>query len=837
MFVRARAEDSVVAGRSRGAGLRSGVLLCLLLPLTFLEDTRPHRFEDAWQYTLNLYHHGELRQAEQEAANETALLRPADQSWSARFQILQAELALWRGYYHDALQLLGGFPHPADGPNEQVEALTVEAMALSYQREYPAALQRLSQADRLCADHLWPQCGYLFKSEGTIQLFLRQPEKAWQSAQKALATSRQLGDHYLEGRIQLNLGQLAGDAGRYSEALAWDQSALDYSTRTGDQDTQLIARINMFFHGLAPGDAEGTREAMTDAIGRAEKLGDERMEIPLLLLLSDADLSLWHLQDAEEDARRMLVLARLSNDHLRILGGLRALIPLELWQGRTELAQKSIDEFHALVGDDPAQQSFLALQQGRLDLLRGRRSEGAHLLRPLMGAEQTLETRLTAAAWLGRSLATAGHPDEAEAIYRQSVEAFDQQMQQTPGFGAQVRNKLWASLVFSQAIDQLQSQGRSEEALRLADHYLNAVAGRTAHTAGLDAKAVARQRQATIFMYWMGREASWLWVVTPQQIRSFHLPGESTLKAQARAWRKAVAAGQEQAAFAQGRELWNSLTAPAASLVPPGGQVILVDDEDLSKLNFETLPVPGERVEGAGPAPGWHYWIEDVTLRVAPSLSALAEAHPAAAQGNRMLLVGDAQQATPKFPALPMAGLEVGLVRKHFAPAQTTVLTQAAATPSAWVQSHPERYTWMHFVAHADPGLVDPLDATIVLSRSSQEEDSWKLTARQILAHPLNARLVTLSACSGSGARYFSGQGMVGLSWAFQQAGAHNVIGTLWEVSDESSPQLMDKLYDGLQHGLSPAVALREARLSLLHGSRRFRQPFYWAPFQLYSRE
>ncbi len=84
--------------------------------------------------------------------------------------------------------------------------------------------------------------------------------------------------------------------------------------------------------------------------------------------------------------------------------------------------------------------------------------------------------------------------------------------------------------------------------------------------------------------------------------------------------------------------------------------------------------------------------------------------------------------------------------------------------------------------------------------------------------------------------RTFVGEGQVGLSWAFLNAGAQQVIGALWEVSDDSTPRLMDKLYQGLTTGDSPAVALRNAKLSLLRSQSRFSAPFYWAPFQIYSR-
>ena len=86
---------------------------------------------------------------------------------------------------------------------------------------------------------------------------------------------------------------------------------------------------------------------------------------------------------------------------------------------------------------------------------------------------------------------------------------------------------------------------------------------------------------------------------------------------------------------------------------------------------------------------------------------------------------------------------------------------------------------------------------------------------------------MTISACNGSGTRAYAGEGLVGLSWAFLRAGAHNVIGALWEVSDDSTPRLMDALYQGLQEGQAPSAALRNAKLSLLRSKSRFSAPFF----------
>ena len=128
---------------------------------------------------------------------------------------------------------------------------------------------------------------------------------------------------------------------------------------------------------------------------------------------------------------------------------------------------------------------------------------------------------------------------------------------------------------------------------------------------------------------------------------------------------------------------------------------------------------------------------------------------------------------------------------------------------------------------------MSPLDSAIVLSKSSADSDSFKLYARDILKRPLRAELVTVAACYGAEGPSYSGEGLVGLSWAFLRAGAHHVIAALWAVTDAPAPQFMDEFYARIERHESPDVALRAAKLSLLHGGR-YQNPFYWAPFQLY---
>jgi CHAT domain-containing protein len=290
----------------------------------------------------------------------------------------------------------------------------------------------------------------------------------------------------------------------------------------------------------------------------------------------------------------------------------------------------------------------------------------------------------------------------------------------------------------------------------------------------------------------------------------------------------AVAAGQDvsETERAAGEKLYEMLVAPAVKLIPRNSRVVLLPDGKLYGLNFEALIVP---------EPKPHFWIEDITLSTASSLALLASAETRQVPKEKSLfLVGDTVPPNDDFPKLPQAPAEMTEVEKYFAKPHREVLSGSQATPAAYLNSQPEKFAYMHFVTHGTASRTRPLESAVILSKEAGSE-SFKLYARDIVTRRLSAYLVTISACNGSGTRAYSGEGLVGLAWAFLRAGAHNVIGALWEVSDTSTPELMNRLYDEMSHGQDPAAALRAAKLSLLHSDSVYRKPYYWAPFQLYA--
>jgi CHAT domain-containing protein len=376
----------------------------------------------------------------------------------------------------------------------------------------------------------------------------------------------------------------------------------------------------------------------------------------------------------------------------------------------------------------------------------------------------------------------------------------------------------------------------------------------------VDPQATARRAGGTILFYALGEKQSYLWAISPQKTSFFKLPPKSEIDPTVQRYGKVLANHQEFAAGKDAQTLYQTLVAPAQAMLPKDTTVFIIPDGSLNILNFETLQVD----ETNDPQP--HYWIEDATIADASSLRMLGASHSARPQRlkpqlqevtsgtagsralpnadqprkalpqhtGRLLLMGDAVAPSADYPELREASVEMENIKKHFPKDRQQVFDRERATPTAYLESKPDQFSYIHFVAHGTASRTSPLDSAIILSSVVEQEDSFKLYARDIVPKKLNAQLVTISTCYGAGTRAYSGEGLVGLSWAFLRAGSHNVIGALWAVSDESTPPLMDSLYDGLTKGQSPNSALRAAKLSLLH-STRFSKPFYWAPFQLYT--
>ena len=145
--------------------------------------------------------------------------------------------------------------------------------------------------------------------------------------------------------------------------------------------------------------------------------------------------------------------------------------------------------------------------------------------------------------------------------------------------------------------------------------------------------------------------------------------------------------------------------------------------------------------------------------------------------------------------------------------------------------------------AHSPPSISRRTPAPTKRARSIPPSSShgaattYKLYASDVAGLHLDPELVTISACRSAGAKAYSGEGLIGFSWAFLNSGARNVVAGIWNVDDTAAPLLMKEFYQEWRGGRDPAAALRGAKLQLMRSGAAFRKPYYWAPFEVFTRQ
>ncbi|MGB8014039.1 MAG: CHAT domain-containing tetratricopeptide repeat protein [Terriglobales bacterium] len=761
----------------------------------------------------------------------------AGPEWAWKFTILRARVLHLRGMDDEALKLLSSEPTPPPSGELAVQKLRWEGLAYASLHKFTEADEAFRKAEQLCTVVHYPVCADVVGAQGVLEMDRGRYAQAQSLFENVLVAARSSGDQFWEANALLDLSWSADEQAHLDQALDWADAARRISVAKGYDDIAQTALGNMGWAYYKLGDPEKAEGMFVEARKQAEKLGDTTDRVTWLQALGYIYLDAHKFAAAQESYRQALDLAQHTNRE-DIIDSLIALAFVSEQTNKLDDAKRYADEALAKAREDNngRDQVYPRLVQGRV----------AARLHDIANAESAFREvaqspdcpvflKWEAERSLARLYEDESQFDSAEHEYRTALNTFETARSELKHEDSRLPFLTNASRIYDDYIHFLVARGKATEALQVADFSrgrtlaLGVLQKETSFPPGrMDAQAIARRAGGTILFYWLGEQRSYLWAITPKKIRLFALPAAAEIETAVERYRRALDSPQDilDSASDTGSLLYRMLIAPAQELLSANARVIIIPDGKLNNLNFETLLVPNPVV---------HYWIEDVTITNASSLRLLGSPHTDKKRGRNLLLFGNAVAPSPEYPELADAAVEMTSVAKHFPMAQQRLFQRDQATPAAYLSSHPEQFSYIHFVAHGMASRLSPLDSAIVLSKANGENQNFKLYARDIIQHPVRAELVTISACYGAGTRAYSGEGLVGLSWAFLRAGAHGVVAALWQASDVSTGQLMDKFYEQLNKGDSPDTALRAAKLSLLHSGGAFRKPFYWAPFQFYT--
>ena len=763
---------------------------------------------------------GNYAQTRTLAANALKQLAAADSELGWRVRILYADALM--GTPAEARALLQR-PLPVNLAGTDVEILRLRGLALAAKRlrDDAAFDVAIRQAHKLAEKrpHTLPSV--------LLVLANYDEKKGDRWAREALRLSKKYKDVQNETRVRGTIGLRLANAGRFDEAIDIWEPVLKQARSLGNESLVQKTEGNLGWAYLELGDYEMANAYFSKARATAQQIGASHEMVPWTYQLGNILLHDGDLEGAQKQYRAAYELA-VKTKHAQLGTTLIYLANASLLAGRLAEAHQYADAAleERRKDEDPDALLRCHLLNARILMAEGKLDEAERQLKDVAARTKSEQTRWESHGRLAQLYVKQGDAVHAENAFGDAVKIVRDMRSNVND--DELRFAFFTSMteLFDSYIDFLVARGRDADALDVTEsaRAQTLEEGRDDIIERRDPRAIARDTGATILCYWLGSARSYVWVVTPNTVDAIALPPRRRIEALVERYQNNLMSGPGGSlsqSSARGAELWKLLVEPAARAIAPRARVIVVPDGRLHAFNMETLVVP---------TPTPHYWIEDVVLSTSGSLGLLARKAPASQGDPRVLLVGDPPQ--PKeFAPLPRAGEEIRRIRKHFG-ARSVVLSGAKATASAYRAASPQAFTHLHFVAHGVATRLKPLDSAIVLAR---EGDTFKLYARDIANMPLDARLVTISSCHGAGTRTYAGEGLVGLSWAFQRAGAGSVIAALWEVNDRATPGLMDAFYASLVKGTHPAIALRDAKLSLLNKRGAHAKPMYWAPFTLYG--
>ena len=783
------------------------------------------------------FQHGDLLGASQEA--DEACHRLGDRpEWAWQFRVLDAEILAWRGLSKDSLSLLDApFPQNLDDSDLAIRKDMVAGLANSFLQRFGVAEKHLAAAEQLAQSRRSKLEGEVSLARGTLLLLQGNLSSAQGSFHEALQDAQQDGDLFLEARASGSLGLVSMNREHFDESIDWYAQSLKTSQSL---DARIITEKtlgNMGWNYYKMGDLDNALLFLQEAKEAAHRLSGTKDEMIWTQNIGAVEIAQRSYPAAERDYQEALRLARQMDDKAATAVCLYSLASVSLHEGKSTQAKEYNREALVLAREEGDHTSELYslrtdgyIAYGDRDLALAE-SEFRSVL-----ADKAADNFLRWEAEVGLALTySAQHrPANADASFRKSLVTIEAARSSITHEGFRLSFLSSVIALYEDYIAFLAARGAIGQALQVAEVSrartlaeglgLNSISV-AFPIANFNPQRTAQQLNTAILSYWLGEDHSYLWLITPKRVELFTLPPAAEIDPLVQAYRQALLGSRDvlETQNATGRKLYDLLVAPAAKMIPQGSRVTVLPDGSLYGLNFETL---------LAPSPKLHYWIEDVDVAYANSLTLLAAgASRRPALTKKLLLMGDPVSPDAEFPKLPQAAAEMTGIENYFPTAERTVFSGAEATPDSYLKSQPAGFSYIHFVAHGTASRTSPLDSAVILSKQG---DDYKLYARDIIQHPLHAELVTISACHGEGVRTYSGEGLVGLSWAFLRAGAHGVIAALWEVNDNSTPQLMDRLYSEIGKGVPPDTALRDAKLALLHSDGVYRRPFYWAPFELY---
>jgi CHAT domain-containing protein len=368
----------------------------------------------------------------------------------------------------------------------------------------------------------------------------------------------------------------------------------------------------------------------------------------------------------------------------------------------------------------------------------------------------------------------------------------------------------------------------------------------------------------TVLMeYSLGRDRSYLWLVTRGSIFSFQLPGESSLRPLcdqmyrlAADYRGRLRSPSQDLSYKQDADILSRMLLRPVTRHLVGKKLLIVTPGLLQKVPFAALSISGIQNPDGAPLGVTHEIVrmtsasafleerEEHRGRARPSASVAVFADPVFDRSdNRLAVAYRSRAATSSRPLarLPITGVEAEEILRLFPSGRSLNALGFDASRENLQRPDIKTFRYIHFGTHAVIDQIPELSGIALsnVTRQGKIVDGFVRLSDIYNLPPLSCDLVVLATCDSGSGPEVRGEGLIGLSRGFLYAGARSVLINLWTLEDSPwTAEVMKSLYAGLSNGeLHPAGALRAARDLLWRRGGRWKDDYFLAGLEVYGED